>query len=326
MMQSMTSTPRVFDLAWDDAFWVEKADTAWQRGLRWQQAWWRATRLGLPPGPFSAKQPDRLVASTLARDAPTDANFLTSEVAAAATRRLSARGGGLVKEDRLRRNLLSSQPMCFNLFGQFQDEEHRQTLLPWVQGLRPNAELVTRVEIEWAPPSEEHFRGGSAFDAFVEYETTGRTLGFLGIECKYHEDLPKSDVPSVRNVYKAFTVESQRWRDGAADRLDRRGFRQFWLNTLLVQSLLEKDSSYSEGTCVIMACEADRSARVAFETVQSELAAAHELSWQSWESITTAIAGHDDWRKLFIERYLDFAPVDHLLGPTDPRHREHGAT
>ena len=134
-------------------------------------------RLELPAGPFSADRPDRLVASTLALDAPLDANFLTADVVRAVERRLRPSGGGLVKEDRLRRFLLSSQPMCFNLFGQFQDEQRREALLPWVRRVRPGAVRVTQVEIEWAPPAEDHFRGGSAFDAFVEYETSDRWTG-----------------------------------------------------------------------------------------------------------------------------------------------------
>ena len=315
----MTPSATPLDLEWDDARWEERSDNAWQRGLRWQQAWWRVMRLELPAGPFSAVRPDRLVASTLALDAPANANFLTADVAGAVEQRLRTSGGGLVKEDRLRRFLLSSQPMCFNLFGQFQDEQRREALLPWVRRVRPTACRVTRVEIEWAPPAEDHFRGGSAFDAFVEYETADSGLGFLGVECKYHEDLRQSDVPKVRDVYKSFTAKSGLWREGAVEQLDRIGLRQFWLNTLLAQSLLAKGDRYSEGACVITACQADQSARTAFASVQTQLATSSELAWQPWESIVSDIAGHDRWRRSFVERYLDFTPVRHLLRPGDRR-------
>lgn len=106
---------------WDDPSWRVADDSSWQAGLRWQQCWWRSERLALPAGPFSKARPNRLVGSTLALDAPPDANFLTDEAAAAAERRLAGGGGGLVKENRLRRFLLSSQPMCFSRFGHFQD-------------------------------------------------------------------------------------------------------------------------------------------------------------------------------------------------------------
>jgi hypothetical protein len=310
------------DRPWDDPSWAERSDNPWQAGLRWMQARWRATRLGLAPGPFAASRPERLVASTLALDAPHDANFLTPEAAEAARRRLTAGGGGLVKEDRLRRFLLSSQPMCFNLFGHFSGEQNRNALLPWVQTVSPHAKRILRVEIEWAPPPEDHFGGGSAFDAFIEYELYGGSLGFLGVECKYHEDLRKSDVPKVRDVYKLATDESGQWRPGASGRLDIAGQRQFWLNTLLAQSLVRSNCAYGEGRCVVTACSADRSARAAFDAVQVELVKTDELVWQPWETIVAAIDGHEEWRSLFVERYLDFTPIRHLLASGDARRTE----
>lgn len=315
----MSTSVELADRAWDDPSWIEKSDNAWQAGLRWQQSWWRAKRLQLPAGPFSAAHPHRLVASTLALDAPANANFITVEAAEAALHRLEVGGGGLVKEDRLRRVLLSSQPMCFNLFGHFQREDNRNGLLGWVRRVSPGARHVARIELEWAPPAEDHFKGGSAFDAFLEYERADGSLGFLGIECKYHEDLRKTDVPKVRDVYRDFTAASGLWHDGASDRLDRTGCRQFWLNTLLAQSLLTKDSRYSEGTCVIMSCAADRAARAAFDTVQAELVDNVGLRWEPWDVIVSTIEGHDDWRELFVERYLDFTPIRQLLAPGDAR-------
>lgn len=224
------------DTPWDDPSWTEPSDKRWQAGLRWQQAWWRHHHLRVPPGPFSRSDPERLVASTVALDADAEVNFLSAEAAAAARQRLAASGGGLVKEDRLRRVLLSSQPMCFNLFGHFQSEGLRNALLPWVRMIVPSAREVARVEVEWAPRSADHFRGGSAFDAFVEVRGVDQQFSFVGIECEYHEDLKKSDVPNVRPVYRDFTIGSGLWRDGAVTQLDIRGLRQFWLNALLAQS------------------------------------------------------------------------------------------
>lgn len=294
---------------WDDPAWREPADTAWQAKLRSMQARWRQLRLRLPPGPHSAKNPDRLVSSTLRFDAPGDANFLSAEIAAAVDRRLASGGAGLVKEDRLRRVLLSSQPMCFNLFGNFQTPGRRSALLPWVRSVNPAAAEIVRVEIEWAPPAAEHFSGGSAFDAFIEYSSVDGGLGFLGVECKYHEDLEKSDVKTVRDVYKTFTSDTLLWRPGAATRLDVPGHRQFWLNTLLAQSLARR-LGYVAGQCVVTACAQDDSARVAFDAVQCELVNPPTLVWAPWEAIVNSITWDDDWQADFRERYLDFDVLD----------------
>lgn len=317
MAKPEPSHPTV-DTPWDDPAWAERSDSPWQAGLRWQQAWWRHHHLRIPPGPFSPARPGRLVSSTLALDADPDANFLSPEVAEAVKSRLVAGGGGLVSEDRLRRMLLSSQPMCFNLFGHLRSEDMRDALLSWLKTIASAARRVTRVEVEWAPPPEEHFRGGSAFDAFIEYERVDGLLGFVGIECKYHEDLVKSDVSKVRDVYRDATRDNGRWQDGAADRLDRRGRRQFWLNTLLAQSLAATNR-YAEGCCVITACAEDRAAKQAFADVRDKLVDQSDLVWQPWETIVAAIDGHDDWKKRFRTRYLDFSPITPLLADDDPR-------
>lgn len=208
--------------------------------------------------------------------------------------------------------------MCFNLFGHFQEQPERNALLGWVRRHDAAASKITRVEIEWAPPSKEHFGGGSAFDAFVEYEIEGDHLGFLAVECKYHEHLPRTDVKSVRATYREFTEAHGLWSRGACKRLDRTGLRQFWLNTLLAQSLL-RTGQYASARSVIIACAEDRSARDACAAVRSELTDPHTLAWDPWEAVVASIDGHDAWRDLFVSRYLDFRPVTHVLADGDPR-------
>ena len=159
-------------------------------------------------------------------DAGANANFLSPEAADAADQLLSRpNGSGIVEADRLRRNLLASQPACVNLFGAFVGTPGGLTR--WVRSIDPDCAEVTEVLLEHAPPRDEHFGGGSAFDAFIDYATpTGRR--FLGIETKYSENLRASNI-SVRDVYREFTVASSDWLDGAERRLDVPMLRQFWL-------------------------------------------------------------------------------------------------
>jgi hypothetical protein len=246
-------------------------------------------------------------------------NFLSEEAAAAAESRLvGGDNSGIVEPDRLLRNLLSSQPLCFNLFGHFQRDP--SPLLPWVRTIDPEASIVTKIRLEWAPPRQEHFGGGSAFDAFVEYEASGRGR-FLGIECKYAEDLADSSI-KVRQPYFDFTETRHHWREGAADRLDSKSLRQFWLNTLLAQSLVERMEHFESGTGIVMACAADIAARRATGLVRSEL---HEpdrwLRWVPYEEMLAAIVDPASaaWKSKFTARYLDFSPVAHLLTTSDPR-------
>jgi hypothetical protein len=241
-----------------------------------------------------------------------DLNFLSDNVVASVDDRLAQVGaGGLVNEDRLRRNLLSSQPLCFNLFGHLRSDP--SALLDWVQGYAPDASEVTRVEVEWAPPKEKHFDGGSAFDAFVEYRKAQGGLGFVGVECKYAEDLPRTDVKVVREVYKEFTDGCGRWKPDAVEHLDVKGLRQFWLNTLLAQSMAATDT-YVEGRCVVMSHSLDGKALQATESVRALLVDDTDLTWVSYDALLANVAGqqHDSWRKAFEERYLDLTPTGHL--------------
>lgn len=305
-------------LAWDDRRWVER-DTPWAAGCRWLQSWWRAHELRVPPGPKS-KRDGGLVCSMLPLDIGEAANFLNSDVASAVAARLHEGGhSGIIEKDRLYRNLLSSQPMCFNLFGPF--VAHPDDLIDWVRALDDSAAMVRRVRFEWAPERSSHFDGGSAFDAFVEYTASTGGERFVGVECKYAENLERSTI-KLRNVYGDYTDGSAEWRDGASARLGTaKRLRQFWLNTLLAQSLVDRGGgAYESGLVVVVAAAADRSADEATEAVRSDLIEPDRwLRWCPYESVLDAIAGHDQWKQMFAKRYLDFSPVTHLLHADDSR-------
>ena len=305
------------DAAWDDAQWRVRGDTSWRAGCRWLQSRWRSEKLALPPGP-SSTSPDRPVASML--PVGSDLNFLSKHARAAVEARLDEGDhSGIIQTDRLYRNLLSSQPLCFNLFGHFQRDP--SPLLPWVRTIDPDAHEITGIRLEWAPPRQDHFNGGSAFDAFVEYEAAGRPR-FIAVECKYAEHLADSQI-TVRGCYFEFTDgHDDIWREGAAQRLDRKGLQQFWLNTLLAQSLVARGGHFEQGTSVVMACAGDTAAYRATALVRSEL---HEpdqwLRWSSYEDVLSAVVepSADDWKEQFRIRYLDFKSVRHLLASDDPR-------
>lgn len=304
---------------WDAPSWQESGDNAWARGCRLLQGWWREELLQLPPGPKTRKAGDRLVVSMLALDAPAGANFLTEDAYRAALDRLAgSSGAGIVAEDRLKRNLLSSQPACFNLFGPFVGLP--ALLLPWVQSIDPSCVTVESLEFEWAPSPARHFKGGSAFDAAIFY-TDGSGRCFLGVECKYSEDLRKNDPRKVRDVYRSYTDDSGYWREGAARRLDRPGLRQLWINTLLAQSICDRDD-FERGTHVVVACAADVAAAESAGKIRTEL---HDpdrwLRWSPYEQVLEALASTADptWSDQFLQRYCDFGPVAHLLTPDDPR-------
>jgi hypothetical protein len=249
-------------------------------------------------------------------------NLMTPEARRSAQETLSGLRSsgrpGLIDEDRLQRNLLSSQPLCFNLFGYL--GAHREALLPWVKGLAREANAVTAVELEWAP--SHGTLGGSAFDALIEYERQDGSRGFLGVECKYAENLKKSQRDPAADKYLAVTVPPL-WRPGAAAALDRHGLRQLWYNQLLAQIVATSDR-YSEGMGVVVACSADTAAREAVATVSGQLSTPAQLRFCAIEDVLDPVPGHDRWKSQFRSRYLDFSPIQHLLAKGDPRRQPPG--
>ena len=98
-----------------------------------------------------------------------------------------ASGGG-VEPFRCRCNLLSSQPMAFNLFGPLVVDRALATGL--VGSLLPGQVAeVDRIDIEWAPrPKGQYLNDGTSFDVLIEAtDSTDGNRVAVGIECKLTE-------------------------------------------------------------------------------------------------------------------------------------------
>jgi hypothetical protein len=111
-------------------------------------------------------------------------NFLTDEISDTVTRVIEERNdasGGEIEKVRLYNNLLSSQPLCFNFFGELQTDKY--LALKFLQQYWPELTKVTHVFFEYAPP-ENYTRDNSAFDVAFEVMADHRR-GFIGLECKY---------------------------------------------------------------------------------------------------------------------------------------------
>lgn len=291
---------------WGDPSWDEPSDrdNPLRAQLRRHQGWWRQNdKTRGPAGPHSTARGKPVVSMLEAVDGLSP-NLMTDAAVSAATatiERLKDRGGpGLLQVDRLARNLLSSQPLCFNLFGHLSATP--AALLPWIRSIDPEASHVDRVELEIAPTSDPI--GGSAFDAFVEYNANG-PLRFLGIECKYAESLAMPE-PKQIDKYLAATL-SHRWKEGAWAELNTPALRQFWFNTLLVHRVLEqpRDGQYEDGRSVVVAMEQDTKARQACDAVSEQMAGETTVHFSALQDVVGLVSGQESWKETFRERYLD---------------------
>ncbi len=168
-----------------------RSDPARRARYRRLQSWYRQTVLGLNAGLDSGGRPIGSLLPSEAVESDPSLNFLRDErLARIALDRLAENRGTFVG-DRLKRNLLSSQPLCVNLFGMLKlHPDAAAVVLAAVTGLP--IERVDLIEIERAPDrATAILNDRTAFDAYVEYRSSAGGRGFLGIETKYTE--PFSD-------------------------------------------------------------------------------------------------------------------------------------
>lgn len=226
-----------------------KSDNVFRRRLRRHQGWYRDRVLKVPYGTGPRRWDKRCLGNMLTEScADEGCNFLTPAIFKLAKQRL-ANQQGMVEPFRLLRNMLSSQPMCFNLFGELaRDLDLATSLVRALWG--PRVARVVGICFEWAPqPAAEYLNDCTAFDAFIEYETAHGSRAFIGVETKLSEPFSQKHYDSEQ--YRRWMTEDSPWladTDVAATR-----HNQLWRNHLLAWSLLKHNpSKYAEGTFTVV--------------------------------------------------------------------------
>ena len=308
-------------IPWDDPSLAVASDTARRARYRALQSWWRETHLGVPPGssggrPVGSRLPDDVAGVLI------NLNFLTEEVRTYTQWRVPQiqDEGGTVDVARLRGNLLSSQPLCFNIFGHLR--AHRRAAAPVLSRVFDIAiDEIVVIDVEWAPPRAAHLGDRTAFDALVVYRTGGE-LRFLGIETKYTE--PFSATPYDAPRYRSLTEHSGAFRPGAADRLVGPATNQLWRQVLLTLSL-SAEGSYGPGRAALLALDGDEGVARATAALAPELPDAGHVPLVGTLERLVAEARRmrtlRDWAAKLHTRYLDLTPV--LAADTSSR-RLHG--
>jgi len=109
---------------------------------------------------------------------------------------------------------------------------------------------IDRVEIEYAPkPSINYLNDATSFDAYIEYTSTDKTVGIIGIEVKYTEreykisehSKEKKDIDNPDSLYSQRTKECELFRQEDISKLKNDNYRQVWRNHILGESILIED-------------------------------------------------------------------------------------
>ncbi len=231
----------------------EERDKSFTGRMRFHQSWYRHAILQLKPGPNPHAHGDELYGNMLIEeDAREGKNFLTPQIFEFAKERFP-----LSQKDnetaRLYQNLLSSQPMCFNLFGPLKSSPELATVLLRLLPGFPQDAQVTNLFFEYPPKQARPLADQTSFDACISYERRGRVKGFIGIETKLTEPFSLKKYAFSQRYRQWMDRGDLWWRPNAENRFSSFAFNQLWRNHLLTYSMLNQpDPLFREGYCCVV--------------------------------------------------------------------------
>jgi hypothetical protein len=278
-----------------------KQDAPWQAELRLRQARWRE-HLHQPAGEAGG----RALGSRLPAG-DTTSNFLTPGVASAVAA-AKEQPGALISVPRIYDNMLSSQPLSFNLFGELQHDLASAGVVG--RALWPDlVDEVESIRFEWSPGrGDSRFLGNrSAFDvALLCRDKTGAST-CVGIEVKYHEDMTQDPGAPTNPRYSAVAASSGVFRDPEDHALRALPLRQIWFDHLLALSLVGDDADQFTRCRFVLLAPAINEAAVAVDTLyRRQLQDALTYERKTLEEVIAVIGTVIDapWVSAFGRRYL----------------------
>lgn len=229
-----------------------KSDTEFTAAARLKQSVWRDRKGFKNPKDKLGNYLDPDFAKT------SKSNFLTDKIKTLVQYEvyLSHQNNKLISEPRIWENLLSSQPLAFNLFGELHFDLKLATKF-FKKRYPASVAEVTKVLFEHSPSrgNLEYTGDHSAFDVFIEFLSQDKQKGFIGIEVKYAENMSDSK-ESCDRIFKDHGtryVELSRkfkiFKDGAFDHLKNSPLQQVWRDHLLAISTLR---DYDQGFFVFL--------------------------------------------------------------------------
>jgi PD-(D/E)XK nuclease superfamily protein len=286
------------------------SDAPWQGELRRRQSRWRESRgfaIGLHRG--------RPLGSRLAMpDAQKQLwNFLSPAIGELvrqeyADNALTTRPQSkLYGYPRLFADLLSSQPLVFNLFGELALDLARASAA--ARRLWPGrVDRVTRIEFEWSPGrwNPRYLNNGTAADVALFHTTPSGGTGIIFVETKYHENLRGKD-HKMKPRYLEVARESGAFQVEALQRLQTGSLQQIWFDHLLVLAMQVTDSLDS-ALFVLVYPEINERCREAALLYRATLDASRPTTFEArtLEELVFSVEDESsaEWARAFRERYL----------------------
>lgn len=286
---------------------MERVDKhPFQRKARIHQSKWREDK-GFPIGEYKGRKIGNYLGMPWAKE--NLANFLDDTIKATVRREVQdpiQAKGKLFSKPRIYDNLLSSQPLAFNLFSHLAaDLDLATTVLARMSG--QVIAKVTGIEFEHSPGrGDPRYTGDrSAFDVYVRFKDPDGRDAFAGIEVKYHEDLA-AQASDHDARYDEIAAKMRCFRNDRLADLQRNPLQQIWRDHLLA-GIHAIEDKMPTGFFAILAPSANIACQDAISDYHGCLC--QTTSFQSWslEGLVSLLrkTGAGDWVELFHSRYLD---------------------
>lgn len=272
-------------------------DTLWQAELRLRQSLWRE-RLGVPAGTLG----NRKLGSRLPAGDRTS-NFLTPTVADA-VEDARRQPGALVSAPRIYENMLSSQPLAFNLFAEVAASSSLRSAVG--RALWPDLfGAVYDVRFEWSPGrGDTAFLGNrSAFDVVLTGRDPAGQRTVVGVEVKYHENLTQDPGNPGNPRYGEVAAAAGVFRDPEAEDLRALPLRQVWFDHLLA---LMVGADVDRARFVLLAPATNPAATAVDVAYRAQLSNALSYERRTLEEVAAVVRQHSGpgWADDFTARYL----------------------
>jgi hypothetical protein len=211
-------------------------ESGFKKRMRFHQAWWRTFVLVEEPGNHPVRK-NETIGNTILNGRINCKNFLSQNIIDVVEETIQDRKiakSGIIEEDRLFNNLLSSQPLCFNFFGELKND--LVLALKILQCFYPELTEVVSVKFEFST-EEKYTNDNSAFDVAFEV-MVGENKGLLGIECKYTDsfspkEYDKQEYLHIYNENKGGTFVAP-YKNFIASK-----FNQLFRNQLIGEALVQ---------------------------------------------------------------------------------------
>lgn len=252
--------------------------TAFKQEARWRQHRWAVEELGIKDTEFGWHRgrtmtadgnPGQIPNGTKLRDADAEngLNFLSHDIWDVVQKRVEQTDDQVKHQTldpvRLRRDLLSSMPMAFNLFAEASVPGNEISRRQLAELFGVSSDPPSDIVFEWSPErrSEKYTNDRTAFDVALRMGDPSGPRNVVGLETKYHEHSFKEGKSKPAGAQRhqdqtKFLVDkansSGAFKPGWEESVLGTDLRQIWRDHLLALTMRDHPQEWTSSTRYVL--------------------------------------------------------------------------